>query len=206
MTTKFQKLLEKVEACSEARDWVGTKSFTEAYETCSDHHHLLWFVDKPGVLDDRRWRLLACAFARTVLPFAGELTAVCLATIEVAERFAAGGATQDELTEAYGAAYGAVRTVALNADLSAACSAAWNSAWNAAWSAVYSAVYSADGKVVWSAKSAADTAVRAAALTAAGDSTAYSAASAKLCFTIRQHVSCREVYDGYKANYPEMFT
>ena len=146
MTTKFQKLLEKADACVEARDWVGTKSFVEAYETCDNLGHLLWFVDKPGVLDDRRWRLLACAFARTALPFAGESAPVCLATIEVAERFAAGEATRAEL------------------------------------SAAYSAAYSAANSAVWIA------------------------ARTDHCNIIRQHVSCREVYDGYKANYPEMFT
>ena len=138
-------------------DWTGTLLDILAVEDCPAEDRL-WVVI--GLLDDNQRRLIACQFVR-LTPLAGGGTVWDLLTdersrnaVEVAERFANGEATKDELA--------------------AAGHAAWYAAWSAAgYAAGYAAWYAA-GYAAWSAagyaaSAAATDAASAAAINAATD-------------------------------------
>ena len=86
---------------------------------------------------DREWRLFAVWCARQVQHLMTDQRSHD--AINVAERFALGAATKNELDAARDAAWSAVRDaardVAWSAAWSAALAAAWDVAWDAAWSA-----------------------------------------------------------------------
>ena len=79
---------------------------------------------------DRVWRLFAVWCARQV-----PQSDVCLQTLDVAERFANGRASAQELAAARAAAWAAVWDAARDAASTAARAAAWAAAWDAAWDA-----------------------------------------------------------------------
>ena len=102
---------------------------------------------------DKEIRLFAVWCARQVQHLMTDKRS--LDALDVAERYANGEATQDELVAAGDAAWAAARDAASDAARSAAWSAARDAAWSAAWSAARDAA--------WEARSAA----RAAAWKAA---------------------------------------
>ena len=70
-TTKLDKLLSELDACSEARDWAKGKSLSVAYETCKNAEWMMWLF---GRMEGRQgWPkrpaivLAACACARLAL-------------------------------------------------------------------------------------------------------------------------------------------
>ncbi len=88
-----------------------------------------------------------------------------LAALDVAERYAEGLATDDELRAAWDAAWGAARAAvgdeARNAARSAARSAAWDAAWAAVGAAAWGAAWAAIGAAAWdAARSAVGDAMR----------------------------------------------
>jgi hypothetical protein len=107
-------------------------------EVCREHH----------LADDKTLRLFACYCARSVLDNISDQKTrdICQNTIEMAERFAHGLATEEELEAAHSAAYSAAHSVATYAAFVAyyaAGSAAWSAADYAAYYAAHSATYSA---------------------------------------------------------------
>ena len=133
---------DRHDACTDGREW--------ALANCRDMDHawdvlkpewLIWVATRKGVLDDRTLRLFAVWCARQVQHLMPDPRSV--AAVDVAERFANGEATADELTAAEAAARAAA---------GAAADAAWDAAWaaaDAAWAA-------------WAAADAAWAAARAA--------------------------------------------
>jgi hypothetical protein len=91
-----------------------------------------------------RWRRLAVAYARDVQHLMSEPRS--LAALDLAERHAAGAATDDELA----AASAAARAAARDAAWAAASAAAWAAARDAAWAAA-GAARAAAGAAVWDA-------------------------------------------------------
>jgi hypothetical protein len=110
---------------------------------------------EPG--HDREWRLFAVWCARRVQHLMTDPRSI--AALDVAERYANGAATQDELT----AAGAAARAAAGAAAGSAAGSAAWaaaraaagSAAGSAAWAAARAAAWAAAGSAAWAAARAA---------------------------------------------------
>lgn len=102
----------------------------------------------------RTWRLFAVWCARQV-----PQTDVCLQTLEVAERFANGQATEGELKAARDAAsytaWDAASAAASAAAWDAASAAAWDVAWDAASAAAIAAASSAASSTAWDAARAA---------------------------------------------------
>ena len=99
------------------------------------------------LMDATQQRLFAVLCARYVLSQQATADPRSVSACDVAERFAVGDATQQELESARSAARSA-RSAAWSAAWSAAESAAESAAWSArstAWSAVWSAVWSAAG-------------------------------------------------------------
>ncbi len=132
--------LLRLGACDEARDWVSGKDLATAWSTCTRPDWMLWLLDALGYDDERTLRLFGCWCARQVwhlLTDARSRTAV-----EVAERYAVGEATYEELSSARDAAWdaaavagGAAWDAAWAATRAAARAAAWAASWAASWAA-----------------------------------------------------------------------
>jgi len=106
---------------------------------------------------DREWRLFAVWCARRVQHLMIDPRSV--AALDVAERFARGEATVEELAAARDAAWDAVRAAARAAAGGAAWYAVWAAVWAAAGDAAWDAAWDAAGVAAWAA---AEDAVRAA--------------------------------------------
>ena len=115
MTIK-QFLSENYDACEEGRIWLSRKkSAKNAWDTCARANWMLWALGRTHAGKyGKELRLFACWCARQCKQTDGR----CVAAIEVAERYAHGRATRDELDKAW-----------------AACAAARASAREAAWAA-----------------------------------------------------------------------
>jgi len=145
---------------------------------------LVWMIkaiDAPQ--DEKTCRLFMVWCARHTPLADGRTTVVLLsdphslAALDVAERFANGNATREDLLDVRSAAWSAAESAAW----SIAESAAWSAARSAAWSAARSAAWSAAESAAWSA---AESAVRSAAWSAAwsaAGSVAWSAAESAAC-------------------------
>jgi hypothetical protein len=160
MTPK--EFCEATKACSAGREFaLKYQSMNEVWEHCPKVDWLLWITDKTGRPDDRTLRIFAVWCARnTPLPDGRKTGNLItdprsLAALDVAERFANGQASRDELDAARVAAWAAAW-----AAWDAARIAAWDAAWAAgaaAWAAAWAAWDAA-----WAAGEAWD-AARAAA-------------------------------------------
>lgn len=119
----------------------------------------LWCVLRTELVSDRVMRLFAVWSYRQTLKFLPNQDDRSINAANVAERYANGEATQEELSAAESAA-----SSAANAASSAAYSAAWSAA-NSAANAAYSAAWSS----AWSAANAASSAAESAAWSAQKD-------------------------------------
>ena len=151
-------------ACKEGREWAlaNCKAMADVWVTACPGW-LVWVATRPDVLDDRTLRLFAVFCARSVEHLLTDQRS--RDAIDVAERFAKGEATAEELSAARDAARDAASYAASDAARAAsdaASDAAWSAARDAAWSAAWSAALSA-------ALSAARDAARDAARSAARD-------------------------------------
>jgi len=167
-----EEFCEKTKPCEEGQTYVLLHpTMAEAWDKCPRLDWMLWALGKLEVKVERKTlRLFAVWCARnTPLPNGrktGELLKDprSLAALEVAERYAHGNATDNELR----AAWAAARPAALDAAWPAALDAAWSAArpatLDAAWSAARAAAEDAAEDAAWSA---AWYAARAAAWSAA---------------------------------------
>jgi hypothetical protein len=149
----FQEKLTALRACSDARQWVGDKTFEQAWNDCKNPDWMLWLVDAMSLSNDKDLRLMAVAFARKVQHLMGDPKSI--AALDVAERFANGAATQEELDAARDAAWDAARDAARAAAWDAARDAAWDAARDAAWDAARDAAWDAARAAAWDAARAA---------------------------------------------------
>lgn len=97
----------------------------------------IWAFTREGIVDDKTLRLFAIACARRVQHLMNDQRS--LDALDVAERYANGNATEDELY----AASDAARAAAWDAAMAAAMAAAWDAAWYAAWAAARYAAWAA---------------------------------------------------------------
>ena len=168
-------------ACSEGRRWAietGEPGMAELWRREDlKPAWRIWIATRPGVLTDRELRLFACWCCRQqvwhLLTDERSRHAV-----EIAERYAEGKATLDELAAAEDAAWAAARD------------AAWAAAWAAAGAAEETAARAAEGATVRDAADAAAWAAEDAALAAAQDAAgdeAWDAARAAQAAYLREH-------------------
>jgi hypothetical protein len=105
---------------------------------------------------DREWRLFAVWCARQVQHLMSDHRSI--EALDVAERYANGAATDDELMAAEAAAGAAAGATAWAAAGAAAGATAWDAvcaaAWAAAGAAVWAAVWAAAGATAWAARDA----------------------------------------------------
>ena len=164
MSEAIKETLTRMGACSEAVEWAAKykNARQRAWGGCRRPDWMLWYLGKmvkAGLFPHKKLVLLACACARTALPFAD---GPCpQEAIETAESWA-----RDE-----GATISAVRLAAdaIAYPPNAASNAAVYAAAYAAAAAVYAAVYAA-ADAAHAAASAANAASNAAANAAAGAS------------------------------------
>jgi hypothetical protein len=166
-------------------DWSGT-ALDMLRQGQIPPHDRLWAVLRQQVLDDRMLRLLACAYVRRTPVGDGRMVwdlltdARSRAAVEAAERYALGGATEEELAAAASAASaawaeewaaaewavaaaGAARVAAAGAARAAAAGAARAEEWAAAEWAVVAAWAEAAAKArEWAREAAASAAASAA--------------------------------------------
>jgi hypothetical protein len=160
------QILKELEACEEAVEWArGYDSVEHAWNECKRSDWMLWLDCNMDLFNDQQRRLMACRFVRET-PIGEGKTVLDLLTDErsrnaviVAERFANGEATQEELDAAWAASRDAVTAAAWDAAWDAAraaardavTAAAWDAAWAAAWAAARDAVTAAAWAAAWAA-------------------------------------------------------
>ena len=120
-------------ACSDGREWAlaNCQTMQDVWDKAKPNW-LLWVATRSGVLDDRTLRLFAVFCARSVEHLLTDQRS--RDAIDVAERFANGNATAEELSAAADVAWPAAA-----------------SAWSAAWSAAGYAAESPAAYAAWSA-------------------------------------------------------
>ena len=135
MNRKDTALLRKFGACEDAREWCKTVPDLEtAWNTCERSDWMMWALGAIEYKDDKALRLFACACVRgTPLPDGRAVWDLLTdkrsrGAVDVAERYASGEATDQELAAAWDAARAAARDAARDAAWDAARDAAWDAA------------------------------------------------------------------------------
>ena len=116
MSEPLNDLLIRLGACDEAKVWAATQpDLATAWRNCRRADWMLWLLDTMKYDDPQNYRLIACAFVRET-PLANGQKVWDLLTdprsrnaVEVAERFAIGNATEQDLIAASDAAWAAAR-------------------------------------------------------------------------------------------------
>jgi len=120
----FQHLLEKLNACTEARDWARGKSLVEVWQQCERGDWLLWLCAR--MAGEVGWptrndvTLAACDCAETALRYVKPGEDRPRLAIECARRLVAGLATREEAYAAPAAALATAHAAAPAAALAAA--------------------------------------------------------------------------------------
>lgn len=113
----------------------------------------IWIATRPGVLTDRELRLFACWCCRQIWHLLTDERS--RHAVEIAELYAEGKATSDDLTAARDAAWAAARAATGAAAEDAAEAASEAAAWDEAWDEERDAAGDAAGDAAWYATRAA---------------------------------------------------
>ena len=111
--------------------WLAQDDNATAWDSCLRGNWLLWIVGEAQLADDSTLRLIACDCAREVWHLLTDERS--RTAVEVAERFARGEATREELDAAWAGAWAAACDATCDTARAAACDVARASAWSAAW-------------------------------------------------------------------------
>ena len=132
-------------ACPEGYIWAmeNCKTMRDVWDTARPDW-IVWVATRKGVLTDKELRLFACWCVRQVWDLLTDERS--RTAVEVAERYANGEATAEELSSAMADA----KNIARDAATYAATYAAYNIAWAAAWDAAEAAA-----EAVWDNTNAA---------------------------------------------------
>ena len=133
---------QKFEPCYDPQERYGDFSGT-ILDILKDHRipakDRIWAATYNGVLDDKTLRLFACKCVREVWHLLTDERS--RKAVEVAERYAVGDATDEELDAARDAAWDASSSAARDAAIAAAWDEAWDEAIAAAWAAAIAAAW-----------------------------------------------------------------
>ena len=160
----IKEFCDRHNACRGGREWAikNCDSMQEAWEKAKPEW-LIWIATRPGVLNKNTLRLFAVWSARQVQYLMQDARSTT--ALDVAEKHAAGNATDEELAAAWDAAWDAARA----AERDAARDAAWDAAWAAEGAVAWAAAGAAARDAAWDAAgAAARDAARDAAWDAAG--------------------------------------
>jgi len=137
----MKELLVKLNACDEAKDWAGDKSWEEVYNTCHRGNWLLWLFQRTNPNDLQLLTLTKGHCANTIrhlMTYERSLKAV-----DAAIAFGEGRISREELEDAAVAAAAWAAADWAAADWAAwaawAASAVWASAWATAWATAWAA-------------------------------------------------------------------
>ena len=144
------------DACPDGAEFAAKfKTMAEVWDACPRADWLIWILDKLEIRDDKKLSLFGCWCVRHTQLADGRTVWDLLTdersrkAVEVAEAFARGEATQEQLVAARDAA-----RAALAAAWDAARADAWDAALAAAWDAARAALAAA-GDDAWDARDAA---------------------------------------------------
>jgi len=158
----MKKLLIKLKACSEAKEWAENKSWEEVYNTCHRGDWLLWLFKKTNPDDLQLLTLAKGHCTNTVRHLMKDERSI--KAVDVAIAFGEGKATREDADATYAAAYAAFAAASADADAAAYAAAAATYAVTAAADVAYAAATYAATAAADAAAAAADTyAVYAAA-------------------------------------------
>ena len=155
------------DACQEGREFAEKyNTMAQVWDASPRADWLLWILTAiEAPVNGKTERLFAIWCARSTPMHDGSTTGALLtdsrsiAALEVAERFAHGNASREELTAARAAAWAAARAAAEDAARAAAQdaarAAAWDAAWDAAGAAALDAAWDAALTAAWDAARAA---------------------------------------------------
>ncbi len=160
----MKQLLEKLNACEEAREWAGDKSWEEVYTTCHRGDWLLWLFAKTNPKDLRLLTLAKGHCANTVRLLMADQRSID--AVDAAIAFGEGRIGVEELKDAASAAAYAASYAAAYAASAAVYAVAAHAADAASYAAAYAAAY------------AASAAAYAASATYAAAHTSYDASAA----------------------------
>ena len=148
---EFSPCYDPKEVCIPEDETLSVKEWIEKYrDTVKNKEDVIWLLCRKEFMSDKDQRLFAVWCARESFKLQKSVDQRSIDACDVAERFANGLASVEELAAAWSAARTAAR--------SAARSAAWS-----AWSAAESAVRLAAESAAWSAvESAVESAARSA--------------------------------------------
>ena len=142
----LQTKLKELDACDDAIIWAKDyDTLQQAWDNCQRSDWMIWLINKMEWSNDKDLRLMAVAFARQVQHLMKDQRSIN--ALDVAERYANGEATVDELTAARVAARAA------GAEEAAAATAAWAAA-RAAWAAEAAAARAAGAAEAAAARAA----------------------------------------------------
>ena len=177
----FAEQLRKMNACTNAVEWVGTRTLEQAWKECERSDWMLWLLQKVGV-DKRRCAGLFALRVWHLVPADSQLAAAW--AIDCALR----GAERDECDASYDASYDAAFAASSSSAASSAAAAA---------NAAYAAAVNAAAYTI--AAYAADAAYDAAAYDAADADAAYDAAERRAQRDIiREEIPLSVVRDALK--------
>jgi len=164
----------KLNACKDAREWAGDKSWEEIYNTCHRGDWLLWLFKRTNPDDLQLLTLAKGHCANTVRHLMKDERSI--KAVDAAIAFGEGKISRDELDAADAAAFAAAYADAAYADAASAASAA-----SAAYAAAYAAAAASAASAAYAAAYAADDAYAAYVAAYAADDAyaAYVADAAK---------------------------
>ena len=113
--TTIEKFCDQHDACREGRNWALAQGVTmaELWKLDMRPDWRIWIATRPDVLDDRTLRLFSIYCARSVQHLMKDQRSIN--SIDVAERYAHGHATDAELAAAMDAATGAAMDAVMDA-------------------------------------------------------------------------------------------
>jgi len=183
--------LVKMKACPDSVEWAKSyATLQEAWDACERADWMCWLLVHLYPHTVGQVRLAICACARTALKYVPAGEDRPRLTIECAERYARGMATDEELAAAGAAAWAAERAAAWAAARAAAWDAARDAAWDAAraaaWAAERAAARAAAWAAAWDAAWDAAGAAARAAERAAARAAAWAAAHKEMSCIVRR--------------------
>ncbi|MEK7557209.1 MAG: hypothetical protein AAB538_04500 [Patescibacteria group bacterium] len=164
----IRRYLKRRGACAEGVNFASKyDTLAEAWTNCICPDWMFWMLKKIDYHDDRKLRLFACWCVRRVWHLLTDERSK--QAVEVAERYAARGASSEQMAAAGEAAVAAAWEAAGASARAAAWAAAWAAAGESADAAGASARAAAEEAACASARAAAGESADAAAGDAAGD-------------------------------------
>ena len=154
----LRKKLLKIKACQDGVEWLADQTAEDAWATCQRGDWMLWVGSRCGV-DFQTITLTKVKCARLVQHLMQDQRS--LDALDIAEQFALGNATREQIAAAYddaAAAAAAAYAADANASAAAAAANAAADAANAAYAAAYAAyaaayaAYAADANAAYAAR------------------------------------------------------